>query len=304
MEGISNMGDTEHLNDTSLQTLSIKMEKQTGANFEAEMIPEFKKFSEKPKGDLDMFEDLYESWRTEEEHLEHQSKTLSQKIETYQEMEKISNAKMTDLNKTVELLQASISALHNDLNMTENLGKENNELKSKLDNYQEDIKSLKSEMEEKLRENSSKLSDRENEHKIMIQKLETGYRKKIDELKSKQDNSFAEKDKEIAELRIKIEEIEKENQSEKIRMSVDYDNKLAKIQRQRAAASLNQQQPSSNQEIFRKKLQHLKSEYERELFLLKEQVASLKTQIPAAESPRQSRSSFTIGPLAKKMRKQ
>ena len=299
MDGISNMGDAEHLKNTSLQTLSIKMEKNT----EVEMVNQCKKFSEKPKGDLDMFEDLYESWQTEEENLEYQSKTLNQKIETYQETEKISNARITDLNKTVELLQASISALHNDLNMTENLGKENNELKSKLSNHQQEVKSLKLEMEEKLRDFSTKLSDSENEHKMMIQKLETDHRKQLDEFKSQQDHSFEEKDKKIADLKVKIEEVEKEKESEKIRMSVDYDNKLAKIQRQRAAASLNQQQPSSNQEIFRKKLQHVKSEYEREIFLLKEQVASLKTQIPAAESPRQSRSSFTIGPLAKKMRK-
>ena len=302
MEGISNKGDADNADSTNPKTSSIKTKKQS--DFELEIIPQRKKLSDKPKGDLDMFEDLYESWRTKEETLEYQNKTLSQRIEAYEDMEKTSSVRIADLNKTVELLQASISALHNELNMAENLGKENNDLKSKLNNHQQEIKSLKAALEEKVGEYSTKLMDKEKEHKTILQNLEIEHRKQIDELQSKQDSSFMEKEKEIAELKIKIEEVEKEKQSELIHMSVDYDNKLAKIQRQRAAASLNQQQPSSNQEIFRKKLQHVKSEYEREINLLKEQIASLKTKIPAVESPRLSRSLFTMGPLAKKMRKQ
>lgn len=263
-----------------------------------------KLFMEKNRGKLDVFEDMYESWQTNEENLEYENKSLNQRIESYEELQKISKTKIVDLNKTVELLEASVSALHNELNIVENLQRENSDLKSKLNVKEQLMKSLKSELEAKENEYKSKLCNMEKEQKIKIQNLETENRRLIDDLKSQQNDIIKQKNKEVSDLKLRIEEVEKDKQSELVCMSVDYDNKLAKIHRQRAAASLNQQHPSMNQEIFRKKLQHLKSEYEREINSLKEQVASLKSQLPAIESPRQSRSLFTMGPLAKKIKKQ
>ena len=260
--------------------------------------------NERQKGNLDLFESMFESWRAKEINLEQDGKGLNQKIDTHIEEQKISNAKIEDLNKTIELFQASVTALHNELNMVEHLGKENADLKSKLNKSESQVKALKHEDTQKKSEFSQNLCNIEKEHASKIKFIEEENARQIDKLTSNLNEITKQKDKEICELKHNIEQIEKDKQSELVRMSVDYDNKVAKIQRQKAAASLNQQASSANQEVFRKKLQHLKTEYDREVGNLKEQVASLQSQLSATESPLQSRSLFTVGPLSKKLRKQ
>ena len=58
--------------------------------------------------------------------------------------------------------------------------------------------------------------------------------------------------KEICELKGINEQVESKKQAELSLMSQEYENKLSKLQRQKAMALLNQQIPSSHQEIFRK----------------------------------------------------
>lgn len=296
---VSEKGDNDPKSE-----LNNRSSKNKAASIPTETEIQSRTSNERQKGNLDLFESMFESWREKEVDLEQDGKGLNQKIDTYIEEQKISNAKIEDLNKTIELLQASITALHNELNMVEQLGKENADLRSKLNTSESHVKALKHEDNQKKSEFSSKLCNIEKEHASKIKIIEEENTRQIDKLTSNLNEIIKQKDKEICELKHNIEQIEKDKQSELVRMSVDYDNKLAKIQRQKAAASLNQQPSSSNQEIFRKKLQHLKTEYDREVSNLKEQVASLQSQLSATESPRQSRSLFAVGPLSKKMRKQ
>ena len=86
---------------------------------------------------------------------------------------------------------------------------------------------------------------KEAEHKIKLEKM-----------CSEQNEMILQR--EICELKGINEQVESEKQAELSRMSLEYENKLSKLKRQKAMASLNQQIPSSHQEIFREKLQHLK----------------------------------------------
>ena len=264
-----------------------------------------KSLYQKPRGNLELFEDMFESWRAKEINIEQEGKGLIQKMEYFEVLEKTSSAKIADLNKTVDLLQTSIDALHNDSNMLEQFGKENTNLKLKLNDKELQIKSFKEELKQRQKEYSSQLCNVTKDHETKIRDLEAEHKKQLEKLGSEQKEIILKKDKEISELKHKTEQAEKDKQSQLVHMSIEFENKLSKIQRQKAAASLNQQLPSSNQEIFRKKLQHLKSEYDKETSSLKEQVRSLQSQLAACESPHQSRSLSTIaGPLSKKTRKQ
>jgi hypothetical protein len=77
-----------------------------------------------------------------------------------------------------------------------------------------------------------------------------------------------------------------------------YDSKLLKLQKQTSRVQQNAA-ASSNQEIFRKKLQHAKSEYESEISGLKRTISDLENQASRSGAANSSKT----GPLQLKKRK-
>ena len=264
----------------------------------------FKQLRNKSGGNLELFENMFESWRSKEVNLEQEGKTLGQKLENFEVLEKKNIAKIADLNKTVDLLQTSIDVLHNDLHMVEQYHNENTKLKEKLDDRESQIRCLKEQLEQRKKEFKSQFSDIKKEYEIKLHDKEAEHKIQLEKMCSEQNEMILQRDKEICDLKGINEQVESEKQAELSRMSLEYENKLSKLQRQKAVASLNQQIPSSHQEIFRKKLQHLKSEHDREIGSLKQQIRSLQSQLAIQESPHHSRPQLsTVGPLSKKFRK-
>ena len=264
----------------------------------------FKQLRNKSGGNLELFENMFESWRSKEVNLEQDGKTLGQKLENFEVLEKKNIAKIADLNKTVDLLQTSIDVLHNDLGMVEQYHNENAKLKEKLDDKESQVRSLKEQLEQRKKEFKSQFSDVKKEYEIKLHDKEAEHKIQLEKMCSEQNEMILQRDKEIRELKGINERVESEKQAELSRMSLEYENKLSKLQRQKAMASLNQQIPSSHQEIFRKKLQHLKSEHDRETGSLKQQIKSLQSQLAIRESPHHSRPQLsTVGTLSKKFRK-
>ena len=66
----------------------------------------------------------------------------------------------------------------------------------------------------------------------------------------------------------------KEAEAEVVRISMEYETKLTKL-RQKVPSS-NTNNSSTNQEIFRMKLQHIKNEHDREVRLLRERISELE----------------------------
>ncbi|KAL8562260.1 hypothetical protein ACOMHN_037216 [Nucella lapillus] len=93
-----------------------------------------------------------------------------------------------------------------------------------------------------------------------------------------------ERSQDIAQLREDIASAKKEREDEITVLSMEYENKLAKVQRQKSQILQNAQQ-ATNQDIFRKKLTHMKKTHEEETDRLKQQIAQLQTQIATRPAP-------------------
>lgn len=255
-----------------------------------------------PRGNILLFEEMFQSNKHHEKLSENNEKDLRQKLETSERGKLLAEKKLSDLEKTVSLLEQSIQSLHNDLDLCDKLAQENRELKNVNIKLENDLLAQNELQEEQ---------KRSFEHLLQIEQSKS-QKQKEDLEKEMQENLCKQEQKFKEQLEVKYSEFEnlkKEKKSEMQKITVEYESKLAKLQRQKATATQNQLQSSSaNQEIFRKKLQHLKREHEIEINGLKEQIKTLQAQTAASRptSVQQGGSQQTpvsAMPLFKRMRR-
>lgn len=248
------------------------------------------------KGDINLFEDMFQSWKNQEKRSEALGKDLEQKLEIYEKDKEVAERKVVDLEKSVDLLQKAIESLHNDLELTDKLGKENVDLKASVKDLEEKLANHKEESEEKYKNFEKQISEDKSIHENQLKELQLEMSIKLKDKDKIINDYLTEKEEELNKL-------SREKESEKQKLTVEYENKLVKLQRQKASASINQQQSSSaNQEIFRKKLQHLKKEHEAEIRSMRMQIQSLQDQMNAAKSV-QNKPSISTQPLFKRARR-
>ncbi|XP_069136046.1 coiled-coil domain-containing protein 152-like [Argopecten irradians] len=227
--------------------------------------------------ELDCIIDTFDNWQLAIVELVKRKSELSEEAKNVKADKERLERKIVELEKSVSDLQGMIDTLHKQLHtvcdMDENIRKGQAELRNKITElheakselHTEKIKhsKLMEEMLEKHSEEKSKLIDSMNKEK----KEEVGKLYQIIE----------QKNDEICEMQQKLNKSINDKESEILKMSMDYENKLSKLKQKTSIPPA--QSSSSNQEIFRKKLQHLKTEYEREINHLKYAVSDLQEKL-------------------------
>lgn len=256
---------------------------------------------ENPKADIDLFQSMFESWSGNDASMRSAESDLQHKLEICENKNKDATARISDLETTVSNLESCIDSLHNDLNLVEKLSIENQEMKRKLEHEEFKFGMLKKEKNEICRNLQNQIKTLNEAHEKTVLALVSENEEKIKEMTKEIKAQLSAKD-------VEIENIKKEKQSEISITTIDFEDKIAKLQRQKAVVSMKQQQQSSNnQEIFRRKLQHLKQEYEEKMSGLKNQVSNLQAQlrqeINKENYATQNRMSSTIQSSTKRMKR-
>ncbi|XP_067678398.1 coiled-coil domain-containing protein 152-like [Haliotis asinina] len=88
----------------------------------------------------------------------------------------------------------------------------------------------------------------------------------------------ADRERALKEAQDRQMQLQNSKDAELSRVSLEYEGKLARLQRQKALSNQNQTS-SANSDIFRKKLQNMKNEYEMELSRLRQTVAGLEQKL-------------------------
>lgn len=227
----------------------------------------------KAKAEVDLFLSMFESCSSNDVSLRALETGLQQKLELLERKNKEAGLHVTDLETAVNCLQTNIDSIQNDLNLVDKLSHENQELKQNLKEERLKYTSLEENHERKCKNFEKQVEDIQEECE-----------KKLLRAKQEAEEKLKEKDNEMTEkLQAKdteIEKIKKEKHSEISLLTMEFEGKISKLQQQKVAVTMNQQQQSSNnQEIFRKKLHHLKQEYEEKISSLKAQVDGLHSQL-------------------------
>uniref|UniRef100_A0A8C5P3H2 Coiled-coil domain containing 152 n=1 Tax=Jaculus jaculus TaxID=51337 RepID=A0A8C5P3H2_JACJA len=159
---------------------------------------------------------------------------------------------------------------------------ENEELKRNADLLKEQLKSHEQEYKNNIAKLISEVKIKEEGHKIEISKLYQDMQKKVELNEEKHKQLMAKKEMEISELNAKLKTQEKEKQNEIIKLQLEFDAKLARVQTK--ARSYPDAATALPQSIYRRKLQHLQEEKSKEIASLHNTIHTLEQRLAAVKN--------------------
>ena len=227
--------------------------------------------------DLQEFLKSFDDWQDLTECL------MKEKSKLVQEVRSLSNDKQKLVSRNEELqnqishLQTVLDSTHKGLHRICDIEEENRKIKAKSESFKTEIVNLNGIINDKEKEHLREIEQNRKEHDKQKDGVKNSLKIVLDEARENHISEINQKNIEIDNLREKLVIAGRENETEIARVSIEYENKLAKL-RKKIPSSVTQAS-SSNQEIFRMKLQHMKNEYEREVRLLKEKVQELEVKV-------------------------
>uniref|UniRef100_A0A8I5Y1T3 Coiled-coil domain containing 152 n=2 Tax=Rattus norvegicus TaxID=10116 RepID=A0A8I5Y1T3_RAT len=166
---------------------------------------------------------------------------------------------------------------------------ENEQLKRNVDFMKEKLKSHEQEYKNNIAKLISEMKIKEEEHKIELSKLYQDMQKKVELNEEKHKELMAKKEMEISELNATLKTQEKEKRNEILRLHIEFDTKLARAQ------TKSKPYPEATilpQSIYRRKLQHLQEEKNKEIASLQNTIRDLEQRLAASKDTRLTRRRF------------
>nr|XP_044988452.1 coiled-coil domain-containing protein 152 isoform X2 [Jaculus jaculus] len=195
---------------------------------------------------------------------------------------KVMQTKEASIKEECTALRNMIKGLQQTIEYQHNLKDENEELKRNADLLKEQLKSHEQEYKNNIAKLVSEVKIKEEGHKIEISKLYQDMQKKVELNEEKHKQLMAKKEMEISELNAKLKTQEKEKQNEIIKLQLEFDAKLARVQTK--ARSYPDAATALPQSIYRRKLQHLQEEKSKEIASLHNTIHTLEQRLAAVKN--------------------
>ncbi|CAG2185672.1 unnamed protein product [Mytilus edulis] len=239
--------------------------------------------------DLDEFQKSFDHWQNFTESLMKQKSKLVEDVNALSHDKQKLASKNEELENQIDHLQTVLDSTHKSLHRICDVEEENREIKTNLERLKSDIEDSNLKMNEKERQNKRILEEIEIDNEKQKEEVRNSMKILIENEKESYEIALRKKNLEVEELKEKLQASNRESEAEIVRVSMEYESKLAKLRQK--IPSTTAHGSSTNQEIFRMKLQHMKNEYEREVRLLREQVSELEERVTAP--PSGNRMTFT-----------
>ncbi|XP_078071424.1 uncharacterized protein LOC144495231 [Mustelus asterias] len=154
---------------------------------------------------------------------------------------------------------------------------ENEHLKKRIQDQDEKLKEAEQENKENVEKLLLEMKTMEKEHKVECAKIQQDLSRKF-EIKEEELNGIIDKkETEIQLVNRQMRSQEREKQSEIIKLQMEFNTKLLKIQ-STSKKSPHQDSSALPQNIFKRKLQHLQEEKNREIAALRRTIRELEQQ--------------------------
>ncbi|XP_019864433.1 PREDICTED: cingulin-like [Amphimedon queenslandica] len=238
--------------------------------------------------DLSSLVEDFEQWQkitfelfNENKELKSEVSSLKKQFSLHEEAERTLKDNNSELLSTVKKLQDSL------MQRCEMIS-ENSKLKERMERLQRETSELEAQHKDQMREAMDNLEAIKEAHKkdvVHIQAVTSKeMRKEIDLLQ----RNLQEKSEDISALQKQVGDAERDKHTEIVKLRLEYDAKLLKIQKQTAKS---QTQTSSsttltNNSIFRQKLQAVKVESEKEVKALRKRVLELEKELMSKNKQR------------------
>nr|XP_012633223.1 coiled-coil domain-containing protein 152 isoform X2 [Microcebus murinus]XP_012633224.1 coiled-coil domain-containing protein 152 isoform X2 [Microcebus murinus] len=155
---------------------------------------------------------------------------LDIQLEKANSLLKVMQTKEVSMKEECATLHSMIKGLQQTVECQHNFKDENEQLKRNADLIKEKLKSHEQEYKNNIAKLVSEMKIKEEGYKIEISKLCQDMQKKVELNEEKHKELIKKKEMEISELNAKLRTQEKEKQSEIIKLQLEFDAKLAKVQ--------------------------------------------------------------------------
>ncbi|XP_008840328.1 coiled-coil domain-containing protein 152 [Nannospalax galili] len=204
---------------------------------------------------------------------------LNIQLEKANSLLKVMQTKEASVKEECTSLHNMIKGLQQTIQYQHNLKDENEQLKRNADLLTEKLKAHEQEYKNNIAKLINEIKIKEEGHKLEISKLYQDMQKMVELNEEKHKELIAKKELEISELNAKLRTQEKENRNEIMKLHLEFDAKLSRVQ------TKSKSYPDATilpQSIYRRKLQHLQEEKSKEIASLQNTIRELEQRLAAA----------------------
>lgn len=228
--------------------------------------------------DLDQLRNDFLAWQRATSCVSSQNAGLKSQLATVERQLLASQTAERAANETASQLREQVSKLQLILLKRCDMEEENRKLKEQIMNLKEEAARLEQDHRQQINDALESLELAKASHAEEITILKDEAMKEMKREASRLEKIVAEQKAEIRQLRKEHEDSRKEHYAQLVKVRLEYDAKLLKMQRQTTKPMPNQSS-SVGHEIFRKKLQAAKAESDREVASLKRTISELEKRL-------------------------
>ncbi|NXI56312.1 CC152 protein, partial [Chloroceryle aenea] len=174
-------------------------------------------------------------------------------------------------------LQNVIKGLTQTIENQCNVKDENDKLKGTIHILEEKLKACEQEYKDQIEKLMTEIKNKEEDHKLEIKQLSCVIRKKFEVKEVEYREQREKKEMEILELTRQLKIQNEEKQNEIIKLQIEFKAKLARVQNR--TPKLSSDASVLPQSIYRKKLQHLQEEKNKEIEILQNTIRDLEQRL-------------------------
>ncbi|XP_035165704.1 coiled-coil domain-containing protein 152 [Oxyura jamaicensis] len=174
-------------------------------------------------------------------------------------------------------LQNVIKGLTQTLENHCNVKDENDRLKENIHTLEEKLKACEQEYKDKIEKLMIEIQNKEEAHKLEITQLNCNIRQKSEAQEVEFREQIEKKELEILELTRQLKTQDEEKQNEIIKLQIEFNAKLARVQNKTTKSFSDAS--VLPQSIYRRKLQHLQEEKNKEIEILRNTIRDLEQRL-------------------------
>ena len=200
------------------------------------------------------------------------------------------------LKQEIDRLHKIVTTLQSTLESQMQIIAENEQLKNHITKLKEKVSLLEEECKQKETDKNNQLEVLHNFSKTECANLRKENEEKLNGVRTSMQTIVAEKEKKIQELKEHNSLLMKEKQNEIMKVRLDYDAKLQRLQQKHVSMDPQQTKSSSSSivrnDILRRKLQHTQVEAQREIDALKKKICDLEKALEEKSVQKKRKLSF------------
>ena len=230
--------------------------------------------------DIDEAINYIHSWDQYTDKMLEENKELKRQIFVLTKSCELTKNNESQVRQEIEQLHKILSTLQETLHSQHKIIDENEAKKLETKRCKEQIGSL----ERQILQQEKDMVDKINTINVFNDRgkdsLKKEFEDKLEKKRKEMQDSIDNKDKKLKELELRIFDLQKEKQTEIMKIRLECDTKLQKFHRQPASESqVNVGSSMVRNDILRRKMQHIQAEAEVEIHTLKEKISELEKSL-------------------------